>query len=1114
MSETLKTKYAKKGTQKKAPELKKSTTTRNVTLKPKKVKKKLTKIKIVKKLSSSKIENILSSIKADTEEPMTQDNIKTYNDDFIRIIGEVQKIVAAKGETFRARQYKKAQEAIIRHTEPITDVNQVKKIRGIGDSTFNKLKEFVDNGKVDMIEVAKSNPVNTFTEVYGIGPAKARELVDKHGIRSIEELRKNETLLNDKQKIGLKYYEDILNRIPRDEIDEYHTLLTRHFKSLKIPTASFDIVGSYRRGANDSGDIDIIITDETGDTDVFKKFLDKLIDEGIVIEVLSRGDVKSLAISQLPPTRTSPRRTARKTTPRRIDFLYTPPQEYAFALLYFTGSASFNTMMRQRALDIGYSLNEHGLYHMVNKKRGNRLDMLFKDEQAIFDFLSMEYKTPEERKYSSAVVIKKEDEISKQEPILTKSSKPSKITKKLTNFRITKSKKAEMQSRSQSPGKRTIKKSTLKKKVTKKDASSLSEQALNHIKSFENDGVSYLKKLTEDQLNSMIIMTNDAYYNKDALLEDNSYDILKEFIEKKFPDNKIIKEIGAPVTKKKVQLPYHMGSMDKIKPDTGALPKWKETYKGPYVLSGKLDGISALYTTEGENAKLYTRGNGTMGQDITHLIPYLKLPKTKDVTIRGELIIKRAVFDKMYSGTTANPRNFVSGVVNAKSIEKAKYLDIDFVAYEVVHPEMKPSEQMKFLSDPKNNVLTVINETISRAKLTNELLSEKLVEWRNEYDYETDGVIVTNDDVVERVTKGNPKHGFAFKMVLSEQIAEVKVLDVIWTPSKHGYLKPRIQIEPVKIGGAEIEYATAFNAAFVEENRIGVGALIKLVRSGDVIPHIMEVITPAKKAKMPNVEYEWNDTHVDIMLKDAISNDVVKSKNILAFFKGIGVEGMGPGIVNRLVQNGYDTIESIIKMDQDDFTDLEGFQEKSAKTLVRNIATQLKTIPLEKLMAAKNGFGRGMGVRRITAILSKYPDILLSKDSDEEKYQKLLTVPTIADKMAPDFIAYIPTFVDFAREIGVYNKITDYQKELEKAEESFDTSHPLYKKTIVMTGFRDKVLIVDIAKYGAKIGSLSKKTVALLVKDKESADTGKAEKAKQMGIPIMTVEEFREAYKV
>ena len=90
---------------------------------------------------------------------------------------------------------------------------------------------------------------------------------------------------------------------------------------------------------------------------------------------------------------------------RRIDFLYTPPNEYPFAILYFTGSKGFNTAMRQRALDIGYSLNEHGIYEMKHGIKGKKLNMVFETEQDIFDFLNMQYKKPEERIDGRSVVL-------------------------------------------------------------------------------------------------------------------------------------------------------------------------------------------------------------------------------------------------------------------------------------------------------------------------------------------------------------------------------------------------------------------------------------------------------------------------------------------------------------------------------------------------------------------------------------------------------------------------------------------------------------------------------------------------------------------------------------
>ena len=109
----------------------------------------------------------------------------------------------------------------------------------------------------------------------------------------------------------------------------------------------------------------------------------------------------------------------------------------------------------------------------------------------------------------------------------------------------------------------------------------------------------------------------------------------------------------------------------------------------------------------------------------------------------------------------------------------------------------------------------------------------------------------------------------------------------------------------MNLGGVTIKYATGFNAKFIEENKIGVGAIIQLIRSGDVIPKIEAVTQPAEKAKMPKEEYIWNETHVDIMLKNAENNSIVLTKNISGFFKGLEVDGLGEKNVEKLINAGF-----------------------------------------------------------------------------------------------------------------------------------------------------------------------------------------------------------------
>ena len=1003
------------------------------------------------------------------------------NEKFIDLMEQLSAIMLKQGEPFRARAYQKAQESIMSFQDDIVSPEQLKGLPGIGSTIMEKLNEYMTTGTLKVLEREKNNPVNILADIYGIGPKKAKELVEK-GIVSIAQLRDNQQMLNDIQKVGLRYYEDILKRIPRSEIEEYETIFVNDFKKVATPTSRFEIVGSYRRGAQNSGDIDVIITSES--PQVFVNFINELIKEKIILEVLSRGNTKCLVIAKIPSSDSA----------RRVDFLYSSPEEYPFSVLYFTGSKIFNTVMRHQALQMGLTMNEHGLYKMEGKKKGEKVDHVFKDEKDIFDYLNMVYKTPVERIDGRAAIIKgaqtiktaTEKPVAAEKPVLTE--KKVKVTKTL---------------------KKKIKPEKPKKKalIIESDSEDEPENIVIHeptrelIETFKTGGISFLQTLNENQLTSMLNLANVLYRNSQPIMTDNQFDILQDFITDKYPANKDARQIGAPVERNKATLPYFMGSMDKIKPDTAALTNWCAKYKGPYVLSCKLDGVSGLYTTEGATPKLYTRGDGKVGQDISHLIPHLRLPKTKGIVIRGEFIIPKQIFETKYKATFANPRNMVSGIVNHKTIT-ASVADLHFVAYEVIKPDRKPSEQFAFLSTLDVEVVLHKFETT----LTNDLLSQTLVDWRQNYSYEIDGVIVVDDAKYDRKI-GNPDYAFAFKMVLSDQIAEAKVVDVIWTPSKDGYLKPRVQIEPINLGGVKIEYATGFNGAFIHDNKVGIGSIIELIRSGDVIPHIRKVTVQAEQGKMPTVPFKWNDTHVDIMLENIDSDETVREKNIAGFFKGIQVDGLGAGNIARIIQAGYDTVPKIIKMTEANLLGVEGFQKKTAAKLYNGIKEKIAAAPLITIMSASNVFGRGFSEKRLELIMEAHPDILISEDTPAQKVAKISAIKGMATKSAEAFVERIPHFLEFIVAAGIDSKLAVSNKK-----KTVDESHPLFGKSIVMTGFRDSELQEKLKNVGAKLGSsVSKNTFAVLVKDIDE-DTGKAADARKLGIPLMTPEGFTAKY--
>jgi NAD-dependent DNA ligase len=585
-------------------------------------------------------------------------------------------------------------------------------------------------------------------------------------------------------------------------------------------------------------------------------------------------------------------------------------------------------------------------------------------------------------------------------------------------------------------------------------------------------------------------------------LNDNEYDIIKEFVSNKFPNNGIINEIGACVGTRKVKLPYFMGSMDKIKPDTEALNKWKNKYSGPYILSCKLDGVSGLYTTENNVAKLYTRGDGKIGQDISHLIPYLRLPKIKGLVIRGEFILSKSIFETKYKTKFANARNMVAGIINNKTINENIMKDLQFIAYELIKPEKKPSEQIEFLSSL--DIEVVFNDY--KKIITNEILSDILKYIRYHCLYEIDGIIVTNDSIYKRII-GNPEHSIAFKMILSDQIAEAKVVDVIWAPSKDGYLKPRVQIEPINLGGVCIEYATGFNASFIETNKIGIGAVVEIIRSGDVIPHIQNIVLKAEQAKMPLIPYIWNDTHIDVILENKDLDDTVKEKIITGFFRGIGVEGLSSGNIARIIQAGYNSISKIIQMNIPDFLNVQGFKEKTALKLYNGIKDSLNKANLISLMSASNIFGRGLSDKKIELIMDSIPNILISQDTNTQKINNIISIKGMSLKTAEPFVENINEFIIFMKNIGQEEKLLSIPKKIE-----YNITHPLFDKIIVMTGFRDTNLQNDIKKVGAKIGtSISKNTFILLVMDLME-ETSKAEDARKLEIPIMTTEQFKKKY--
>lgn len=292
---------------------------------------------------------------------------------------------------FKARAYAKVIREIKELSGPIERVEQVIALPGVGKSMEEKIREIFQTGHLQKAQEIEERPdygvAEVFMKIYGVGPVKAEELIHKHKIHSLEALRQHPELLNEKQLIGLKHYDDINERIPRKEMNQ-------HVKKLKQWLADIDprfegqVVGSYRRGSKDSGDIDLLVklpsTVPIGEAHAaFQRFVLYLQGIEYVTDVLAVGQKKFMGISRLSKNHKS----------RRLDILLTPEEEYPYAVLYFTGSDKFNVAMRKKALEKGYTMNEHG---MKPTKKGTPVPPVA-SETDIFSFLGYKYIPPEKR---------------------------------------------------------------------------------------------------------------------------------------------------------------------------------------------------------------------------------------------------------------------------------------------------------------------------------------------------------------------------------------------------------------------------------------------------------------------------------------------------------------------------------------------------------------------------------------------------------------------------------------------------------------------------------------------------------------------------------------------
>jgi len=289
-----------------------------------------------------------------------------------------------KNDSWRQKAYFNAIDSIKLLNFKVTTIDQVKGIHGIGKSITANIHEYIQNGMINRVEEIKRGipksladiTIEEFQKIWGVGPVKSRSLWDS-GMRSLKDIKANQHLLNANQKIGLKYYRDLQKQIPKSCIDMFkdniRNKLNQKFGSESI---TFKIAGSYRRGANESGDIDCLISGKTCDLEDIVIFLKE---KKIITDILSMKKEKFMGIAR-----------AKNHGHLRLDIEFLPEHEFQAGLLYFTGSRDFNISMRSKAKKLGYVLNQHGLF------KGNERVHAY-TEKEIMNMLGMEFISPKDR---------------------------------------------------------------------------------------------------------------------------------------------------------------------------------------------------------------------------------------------------------------------------------------------------------------------------------------------------------------------------------------------------------------------------------------------------------------------------------------------------------------------------------------------------------------------------------------------------------------------------------------------------------------------------------------------------------------------------------------------
>ena len=627
-----------------------------------------------------------------------------------------------------------------------------------------------------------------------------------------------------------------------------------------------------------------------------------------------------------------------------------------------------------------------------------------------------------------------------------------------------------------------------------------------------------------------------AYYQEDReIMSNQEYDSLYDQLEQ------LEKETGTVLTNSptvrvgyeavnelpKEEHPSPMLSLDKTK-DREVLRGFIGNHK--CLLSWKLDGLTIVLTYEnGELVKAVTRGNGIVGEVITNNarvfknIP-LRIPYKGQLVLRGEAIITYSEFERINEtigdadAKYKNPRNLCSGSVRQLNNEITAKRNVRFYAFALVSAQdvdFSNSREQQFIWLKKQGF-----EVVEYKVVTSESLDEAMDYFSKAIvnnDFPSDGLVVTYDDIAYGESLGStakfPRNSFAFKW--ADEMRETRLVDMEWSPSRTGLINPVAIFEPVELEGTTVSRASVHNISIVKELQLGIGDTIKVYKANMIIPQIAENLTRSGNLVIPDkcpvcgrearIRKENDVETLYCMNPDCVAKKI-KSFSLFTSRDAMNIDGLSEATLEKFIAMGFihnfgDIFE--IGKYKDQIVEMEGFCQKSFDNLMVSLEKAKKTT-LAKVIYSLGITGIGLANAKV---ICKYfdDDIEKIRHADEEEISAIEGIgPVIAGSMA-----------DYFKSAENNQKLDHLLSHLHLVHEETSAEQVFAGKTFVITGSvehfsnRSEAKEFIEARGGKVTGSVTKKTDYLINNDKTSASS-KNKKAQELGIPILSEEDFLE----